>query len=597
MRKAAAVIIGVDKTGGLDPLKTAARGAREVAAWLRHEGFDVACLTDGPGKSVTSQEVLMAINKFATKPPVYDILVVYFSGHGQWHARADHWLLSGAPQYTAEAINLEGAMGTARQCGIPNVVFISDACRTIPQTDVGSLVNGVDGFPSHGIKPISKIDYFKATSESRPAYEIPINGTEQSVLTLAILSTFDNPEPQIVKQIHDGVDTVSVVTNRLLETVLQARVNAILDGVDGNPIQELDTSVPSADDVYIARVRPKYPAAAGGPPPAPPPPLPQPPKPRGPGPVGGPDLAARRRSVRVVPGRAAADAVSDILGGREALIAPPDDVSGDEINSRIPDPAADHFETETGFIIRGARLADVAVSPTASAKVDLLNAINDPRGDAVRVSPWGPAATVVVRLSDGRCAVLAALRGYLGHAQFNNDGLANVAYVPSSNNRRWGAYNARRGEIDRLRALVAVAVDRNMFRVRSEMEAAHLAERIRVEEALDPTLGLYAAYAFAQAGMDARIRDILGYMWGDLKAELFDVLMLSGEARERMGVNPLVPFCPMLTQGWNLLRAYGVQLPQVLTEASRSLSNSLWSTFTGRGASIVFDAVKSGDLQ
>ena len=169
MRKAAAVAIGVDRTGGLDPLKSAARGAREVAGWLTSEGFDVECLTDGPGTPVTASAVSAAIAKFATKPATYDLLVVYFSGHGQWHTRADHWLLSGAPQNTAEAINLEGAMYTARKSGVPNIVFISDACRTIPRSDVDSLVNGVDAFPNHGIQSPTKIDYFKATSDARPA--------------------------------------------------------------------------------------------------------------------------------------------------------------------------------------------------------------------------------------------------------------------------------------------------------------------------------------------------------------------------------------------------------------------------------------------
>jgi len=590
MRKAAAVTIGVDRTGGLDPLKSAARGARDVATWLESEGFDVVCLTDGPGKSVTSQEVSAAIAKFAAKPPTYEILVVYFSGHGQWHTRSDHWLLSGAPINTAEAINVEGAMYTARRCGIPNVVFISDACRTIPKADIDSLVVGVDGFPNNSIPSISKIDYFKATSESRPAYEIPINGTDHSVLTRAIFSAFENPEPQIVKQISNGIQMFSVVPNRLLESVLQARVDAILDGVDGNPTQDLDTSVPSADDIYIARVRGKTATGPGAPPP-----FPRKPTTRGPRAVERPGQAAWRRPARIIPGRAAADAISDTLHGREQGIAPAHGVSGEEIASRTPDPATDHFETETGFIIRGARLAEAAVSPIASGRVDVLNA-GDPRGDAVIVNPGRAALSVVVRLRDGRCAVLPALRGYLGHAQFDEDGLANVAFVPSSNNRRWAAYNARRDDIDRLRALISLAVERNTFRVRSELEATRLAERIRVEKALDPTLGLYAAYAFAQAGMDAKVRDILSYMHDDLDADLFDVMLLSGEAPRRMRASHPAPFCPMLTQGWNLLRAYDVQIPSVLVKASGYLSNSLWSTFTGRGASIVFNAVKSGEL-
>jgi len=605
VRKAAAVTIGVDKTGGLDPLKSAARGAAEVATWLESEGFDVECLTDGSGTPVTASGVSTAITKFATKPPTYDLLVVYFSGHGQWHTRADHWLLSGAPQNTAEAINLEGAMYTARKSGIPNIVFISDACRTIPRNEVDSLVSGVDAFPNNGIQSATKIDYFKATSDARPAWELPIQGADQSVLTYAILSAFENPEPQIVRQLGSGGQTIQVVPNRLLESVLQARVDAILDGVDGDPTQNLETNVPSADDVYIARVHPQ--AAAAPPPAAPAPPpaaAPPPAQPRAPSPPparGGtrgsaPAPAARPRSARAVPGRAAADAISETLSGARGGMAP--GVNRAEIDARTPDPTADHFETETGFIIRGAHVVDAAISSHAQSNFDLLNSSNDPRGDAVRIYPGVPAQSVVVVLHDGRSVVLPAVRGYLAHAMFDDGGLANVSYVPSSNNWRWNAYNAHREDIDRLRALVALAVERNTFRVRSEREAVELAQRIRVEKALDPTLGLYAAYAFAQAGIDAQVRDIAGYMRDDLQADLFDVAMLAGYAEKPPAfTNPPVPFCPMLTQGWNLLRAYHVTLPDVLTTASRFLSNSLWSTFTRRGTSLLLDAIKSGELK
>ena len=221
-----------------------------------------------PAKSVTSQDVSNAITKFATKPPTYDFLVVYFSGHGQWHTRADHWLLSGAPQSTSEAVNLEGAMYTARRSGIPNVVFISDACRTIPKMDVDSLVNGVDAFPNYGIPTISKIDYFKATSDARPAFEIPIGGTTQSVLTHAILSAFENPEPQIVAQIVDGARNVRCCPEPA------TRVRAAVAGRCHSrrrrrqPDTRPRNNVPSADTVYIARVRPKTVAVPGGAPPA-----------------------------------------------------------------------------------------------------------------------------------------------------------------------------------------------------------------------------------------------------------------------------------------------------------------------------------------
>jgi acetyl esterase/lipase len=117
-----------------------------------------------------------------------------------------------------------------------------------------------------------------------------------------------------------------------------------------------------------------------------------------------------------------------------------------------------------------------------------------------------------------------------------------------------------------------------------------------MEKSLDPTLGLYACYAYAQAGMDEEIRSVRSYMRDDLGAALFDVQMLSNDNGPD-SLLPLAPFCPMLTQGWNLLRPSNIKLASVLVEASASLSNSLWSTFTGKGAEQLFNAVKSGKLK
>ena len=305
---------------------------------------------------------------------------------------------------------------------------------------------------------------------------------------------------------------------------------------------------------------------------------------------------ARRPPARAVPGHAAAEAISQTLRGARTRAAAAG-VDRREIEARTPDPTADHFETETGFIIRGARIAAAAINPRHNSGFDLLKNPDDPRGEAVRITPGAPAFSVVIVLEDERSVALAALRGYLGHVQFDEEGAVNVSYVPSSNSRRFPAYEARRAEIDRLRALVAVAVQRSTFRVRSEQEAIRLADRIRVEKALDPTLGVYAAYAFAQAGIDSQVRDVLAYMRDDLDADLFDVAMLANEMRRSPRHRHLAPMCPMLTQGWNLLRAYDVKLPGVLEDASRFLCDSLWSTFTSRGTRLIVDAVTAGDLE
>src|SRR5690554_6875768 len=139
MARKAAIVIGVDRVGQLTPLQSATRCARDVADWLESEGYDVECLTDEDG-ALKADRVSQAFDHFVTAPPRYHQLVVYFTGHGYWHARADIWLLSEAAQRTSEAINLDGAIDLARYSGIPNVIFISDACRSLPDARSGQLV-------------------------------------------------------------------------------------------------------------------------------------------------------------------------------------------------------------------------------------------------------------------------------------------------------------------------------------------------------------------------------------------------------------------------------------------------------------------------
>ena len=125
-----------------------------------------------------------------------------------------------------------------------------------------------------------------------------------------------------------------------------------------------------------------------------------------------------------------------------------------------------------------------------------------------------------------------------------------MGYVPSSNNQsRWFWYQKRKEEIDRLRALVSLAVDHEKFRIRSEREAESLATTIRVEKAVDPTLGLYAAHAFSQAGKEEKVLSVLRYMREDLGADLFDVRVLASRGlTDEKTHPPQVPLVPMLTQ-------------------------------------------------
>jgi hypothetical protein len=174
--------------------------------------------------------------------------------------------------------------------------------------------------------------------------------------------------------------------------------------------------------------------------------------------------------------------------------------------------------------------------------------------------------------------------------------MSNVSYVPSSNHWRWNQYRFRRNDIDRLRAMVALAVDHNTFRVKSKREAQGLAELIRVDKGIDPTLGLYAAHAFSQAGNDDEVVSVIDFMRNDLNADFYDTRLLAGRRPTALPI-PVVPFCPMLTQSWHLLRARRTDLPAVLQQARAYLCGSLWTTFEPVGADAIIEAVTGGQLQ
>lgn len=582
MIKKAAVVIGVDQTSGnLVKLKSAASGAETVAAWLKDQGYDVVCCTDKT-KSVTSMDVAKAIAQFVTLQPRYNLLIIYFSGHGFWHARSDHWLLSGAPIDASQAINLDGAMDLAKYSGIPNVVFISDACRSIPDSRVGAYVNGIDAFPNFAeISTNSKIDVIKATSEVHAAFEVDIKGEPHSVLTYALRSAYREPTNKIIMEIVEGTEQIVIVPNRKLELYLQDKVNQILADIDINLSQTIEIIIPSSDKFYIARVDDNAIITTGG--------------------VMRSKSSSPPDFTVLNVGIDAANTIRNALNSQDhfanMMVSHFD--TNTALNSRYPDTAVDHFESFSGFTIRGAKIRSAVVAKMLNnTSVEILNSGGEDTAAVVRLWNASPATSVIIQLENGYYAVLAGLDGYIGHASFDEIGLVNVSYVPSSNGWRWEAYKNRKNQLDRMRALVALAVDHNTFQLHSEAEAEALSSQIRMVKVIDPTLGLYAAHAYSQAEKDDSIQSIRDYMRDDLNVDLFDIQVLTSRCKNEYSPTwPVVPFCPMLTQTWNLLRPRGFQLPFQLEEAKPYLCNSLWTTFAPGAGEIIRNAIETEALR
>lgn len=592
-RRRGAVVVGVNKTGGgLPVLEGSAAGAKAFGMWLTSEGFEVKLITDSEGP-VEWEQIRDAVKSFVD-PQNYDQLVIYFSGHGYWKNDTELWLLTDAPGDANAAVSWVETAEFAKDCGIPNVVMISDACRSIPDSPRALKVRGSIVFPNEeATRTRAKIDKFAAATIGSSAYELPLDATgkKQNVFTHCFLRAFAAPDDDMVRDVNEEGQVFRVVPNRKLGKYIQREVITLLGNYNVQLSQLPDAEVLSDDDAYIGRA---------------------PTRSRGRGDIA--ETLDAGEFTTKQPGRAPSEPVVHLrdvaeLAFRRALNEQPQ-VSSAEIlaieelakRSGFDEAVAQakivsnvsHFETETGFAILGVGVKDALV---ANGESPIIRSHGDGINPAVvRIEQHlAPACTVVLQFTTGHGTALAALHGFIGHVLVDGDRVMNVSYVPSDNSKRWADYSDRKQRIEDLRAAATAAARLGVFRLDNKKRAVKLAEDIRVFKGLDPSLGLYSAYAYAEADRRDDVNSVLHYMRDDLGADLFDVAML---ARNILGAGrePIVPFCPMLTQGWNFLRARAITLPQVLNDAQDDLTPGLWTTFKPMRTQLILEAIRSKQI-
>ena len=94
----AAVLIGVNRTGGLPVLQDAANSARRMERWAKAQGIEqVKVFTDEGDATVDASEIKQAIKNIADVGTVEQV-IVFFAGHGINVNRGERWLLRDAPR-------------------------------------------------------------------------------------------------------------------------------------------------------------------------------------------------------------------------------------------------------------------------------------------------------------------------------------------------------------------------------------------------------------------------------------------------------------------------------------------------------------------
>lgn len=581
----AAIFIGVNKTGELPILQDAAAGAiRLHDEWANHQKLGPAALITDQQKPVTADEIQKAIEKIL-KPGNVEQLFVYFAGHGVNVRMGEYWLLSDAPRWTQAAVNVRGSEFLARYSGVPHVVFISDACRTAADTINAQNVTGTDIFPNEQLTDTEKpVDLFYSCALGKPAHEArDVNVTAsqfKALYTAALTKALCFQEPEVVEWIKEGGADVGYVRPRRLRDYLKVAVSKQIRDLNlqNTVIQVPDAHISSDPDAWLSRL-------TGTAPPAKAPD--RSPRRGGPGSRGGTLAGPGVRRPEDLGSGAGSDARAVSMSLVSMAIRNPGLIS--DAITVVASAGPQHFETQSGFKIRGARIAE---GYAIGANLEQLG----PSRELARVNGASQhGASVLLVLENGTGIVLPAIPEFIAALTMEEGDLIDVAYEPSDNTQRGQEYRHYAKELRTLRKVISSATLTGSFRLDGD-EALSLAQRLQSRKGTDPSLAIYAAYAYNDLHRSDLLEQMNGYMTGDLGASLFDVAMLAGtlDGKELPKRPPVFGFAPLLSQGWAYLRARRIALPEGCGELHQTLTESLWTMFNPDGVKRLRETIFRG---
>lgn len=593
----AGVFIGVDKTGNLQKLNDAADGARRMHEWAIKQGMadrtHAKLITDAGGSRVNPDLIYDAIKELIDGPGV-DQLILYFAGHGVNISRGEYWLLTDAPGNTNAAVNVQGSVELARYCGIQHVVIISDACRVAPEGIQAQSVRGSNVFPNDAASDRAKpVDQFFACLLGRTAVELKdpaiAAGNYSALYTTALLEALSGKVPDLLEPGASADDKARYVRPRKLENHLEIdvprRVKALR--LEQKVNQDPDAIITS-DGSWVARIETPLERSRGG--------TTRGGTTRGGGPPRPSPAPENIRNVAQKLVRLAAEGDKRLLDQQLQQARTARDKGVGQLAGTAEIIAApfgpDRFETMCGIKVRGARIVDF-FAPRATAEPV------DSAGDSLRIKVLEePGVSVLLRFEGNRGAVIPAITGFVAALTFDDGELVDVAYEPSVNTPRWNLFKNRAAEVRALRALAASASQHGRFRLEEE-DALKVAQNMQQAKQVDPSFAIYAAYAYHDLQAIDLIREMSGYLRGDIDLTLFDLALLSRELIDKP-IKPgddIVPFVPLLAQGWALLGAHRVKLHKALDGIERNMKDSLWSLFDETGLEKLKRAMQTGEVR
>ncbi len=608
--KTAVVAIGVDVTGGLTRLQGAASGAEKFAKWADLQGMHVVQLLDDTGP-ITLDRVVGTIEGIVNAR-TYQKLIIFFAGHGFLTGpQSELWLLSRAPDRPHEAINVELSRTNARYCGIPHVIFVSDACRSGGPSHRHRSVFGGSAFPTPAnYNQTTEVDTFYATRPGDPANEYrddaEATNNYRGIFTECLLNTLDGHVLGAVTEFEVRGESRWLIASRQVRDCMAREVPRRAQQISIKIRQKPEGLVESVLPDYFGELHTRPGVSRGANVDASAEPTSDP---------AAPDLRTL-----VVQGiyMTRNDKLSDIggglggslgglggfLGGAGAaqpkfndeqvaqLLSKADRTEpgfGEEINSIIEAQGRKSFETACGFTVYDT-VRSVVVGN--GCRYDLWNDHNNDNVSHIRVHDPDdyPSSSILIELQGGTGAVLAVVPNFIGTVLIDSGRVVSVRYTPTPNSPLRGEeYESAANRITFRHALAATAARRGVFD--ANINPFDYLSTVYGFTADDPALGIYTAYALHSKGQMRRVREVSAEMKRIPKLHLFDIALLADE----LDSYTVAPFCPLLTQGWSLL-PLSPRSNEALQELRPHLLPALWTTLTPEGVVWTRDRLETGKL-
>jgi hypothetical protein len=592
-----AVLIGLNHTIGLEPLNAAVESARQMEAWANGQGFVTHLFVDSADKPVKADHIVDKIEEILETPPTQ--LIIYFSGHGCIKtAGSELWLLSNVLKRGEEAFDLHASKMNAYTSGVKNVIFISDACRSPVEDYKITPANGRSIFPNMNNRDSeTKIDMLYASWPGDPAFEIrQPGGGYTAIYSECLLECLNGKVTDVIRAIRQpSPGILAVIPYDLGEYLMKAVPNRISQGLVFFKQQPL-AEVNSREPVYISKISDLKSASDS----------------RGKGcdreehvdygvefdEPGEYEFPARREGGNV---KTKLDRMLTAIG---------DDVASDQ-NRRHSEEIIKN--TYGPLYLRNAAIrnyhwmelanqapSEFRINSQGSFNIFLLNSLrknligarDDPakRRSMYRYQVVGgdenlrSAEILLAQNSEtGTGFPIALIPGFFCQINVERDVLISVDYVPLSPIKfgQWG--NEVRSIAERKAAIISAA-RYGIFQARSE-----IGTYLRRLKHLDPILGLFAAYAYAQNGDFDDVESVYHYVIRDDGTALFDVEMLrkiAGGTREQSGFFELRNI-PLLTQGFSYLPM--IYEDDHSRKLSTMLRSGLWTTFQAEGVEYLIE--------